>query len=216
MKKIIRVCLLVACVLLSARFPVYAQNATTRAQVEFTAGEGPTYPVEPENPGENVTTEPSVEGSLAIVSISHFNFGAKSVTARAGLYDIVTTQPNIQVVDLRGSGTGWKVTASVSKFRSGENESLPGAAIHIYKGRAISLSNSPAPTQATNLKLPADGSALPVITAQNGAGLGLWVMRWYPSAEETGVYIQLEVPAGIATVGSHTATINWILENAPS
>ena len=211
--------LLAVCVLLSTQSYAYAQTAITSAQVVFTAGEGPTYPVDPENPGTDITTEPTVAGSLAIVSVSNFDFGAIPVKTTDGLYDITTDKPNIQVVDLRGSGTGWKVSAGVSSFTSDGSDSLPGASILINNGNPNSLSVSPAPVQHS-VELTTDGQAAPVITAAAGAGTGLWVMRWYPPAptgeqEPEGAYVQLSIPAGTATVGNHSATINWTLANTP-
>lgn len=215
------VCLPAACVLFTAQPHAYAQNTTTETEIEFSPGTGPTTSVDPENPGNDEDIAPPVSGSLAIVSISDFNFGNMPVTAETGLYDITTVKPNIQVVDLRGSGTGWKVTAAVSNFTSGvsidtdDNTSLPGAVIHIYEGRPNSLSAAPPPVQRKDLVLTTDNKPFPVITAADGAGAGLWVMRWYPDTGGADAFIQLEVPAGVATVGTHTATINWTLSDTP-
>lgn len=214
---------LTACMLFS--LPPHARAETTgettgetKARIEFTEGEGPTYPVNPEDPGTDITTESSVEGSLAIVTVSDFNFGSIRVTGGTGLFNITTVQPNIQVVDLRGTGSGWSVNASVTGFTSGTPAvpSLPGARIHIYNGRPNSVASlTYAPTQLTNRVLPTDSTEVKVITAAAGTGTGLWVMRWYPPAAETTAYVQLEVPAGAATLGTHTATINWTLGNTP-
>lgn len=206
--------LIIICFLFSGQPHIYAQTSTTESQVEFTAGEGPTYPVDPDDPDTSVETDPPVTGSLAIVSVSDFDFGVIPVNAMGGLYDIKTAKPNIQVVDLRGSGTGWEVTASLSEFTNGESESLQGAVIHIYSGAASSLSNAPAPEQQ-RLALTADGTPKNVITAYTGEGTGLWVMRWYPNADDSAAYVQLEIPPGVATRGKHTATINWVLEDTP-
>lgn len=197
---------------------IYAENTElTEATVEFTYGEGPTLPVNPDNPEEDLVDGNAITGSLAIVSVSDFNFGSIRVAGKTAFYDIVTGRPNIQVVDLRGSGTGWSVSAVVSRFKdSDEAFSLPGASIHVYDGRPNSLAlTSSSPLQITGVELPADGSSVKVITAPERTPAGLWVMRWYPPTDSTDAYIKLEIPAGAATVGTHTAKINWVLSDTP-
>lgn len=210
------ICLLAVCVMCAAQ-PSASADTTTEATIEITAGTGPTLPVNPEDPNEDLDDETPVTGSLAILSVSNFNFGTISAAAVAVLYDITTYQPNMQVVDLRGVGTGWSVSAAVTGFESGGASSLPGASIHIYSGRPNSLVSALyAPSQIANVELTTDNNPVKVITAPDGTGMGLWVMRWYPSSEEeTTAYVQLEIPAGVATVGTHTATINWTLKDTP-
>lgn len=213
--KILVTCLLAVCFLFSDQFSANAET-TTEATIEITAGTGPTLPVNPEDPSKDLTGEPSVTGSLAILTISNFNFGTITAESAAGLYNITTAQPNIQVVDLRGVGSGWSVSAAVTGFKSNDAPSLPGASIHIYSGRPNSLvSASYAPSQTANVELTTDNTPVKVITAPGGTGMGLWVMRWYPSSGETTAYVQLEIPAGVAIVGTHTATINWTLKDTP-
>jgi len=216
LKKIIKLtmCLLAVCTLCAAGPSAWAQ--TSEASIEITAGTGPTYPVNPEDPSEDLTDETPVSGSLAILMVSDFNFGAVATATITEKHNTTTFQPNIQVVDLRGTGTGWSVSASVSGFTNGGTPSLSGAVIHIYNGRPTSLVSAQyAPIPIENSALTADNSPVKVITAPNGTGMGLWVMRWYPSSEETTPYVQLEIPAGTATLGTHTATINWSLSDTP-
>lgn len=212
----VTICLLTSiCVLLSAQSSVYAVSPT-QVTIEIKAGTGPTHPVNPEDPGENLVGEPQVTGSLVILSVSHFNFGTITATGTTQKHNITTYQPNIQVVDLRGTGTGWSVSATASGFISNGSSSLPGAVIRIAGARPNSqVSSSYAPTQIANVALTTDNESVKVITAPDGHGMGLWVMRWYPSDEEPAAYITLEIPAGVATLGNHTATINWTLKDTP-
>lgn len=190
-------------------------NAVTEAQVEFEVGQGPTYPVDPDEPETEGNTGGS-EGSFLIVSVSDFEFGKMTIGATTQWLDIQTLRPNIQVVDLRGTNAGWRVSAAVSRFEDASNNpSLPGAVIHIHNGTPKSTSVSGEPVQIEDVELTADGESFPVITAAPGAGMGLWVMRWYPETEGP-AYVELEVPAGSATLGAHTANIDWVLENGPS
>lgn len=205
-------------ILISAQFSVYAQTSgESTAQVEFIAGTGPTYPVNPENPGESIETETPVTGSLVLVSVSNFNFGSSlQISGNTAKYNITTFQPNIQVADLRGTRVGWSVTASLSGFTSGSAPTLQGASIHISNVRPNStVSTEYAPVQTADIELTSDNAAVKVITASEGNGSGHWVMRWYPPADQTNAYIQLEIPGGTATVGTHTASINWTLQDTP-
>lgn len=216
MKKIIikyRIFLFAACAILLTLTYAYAQNAKTDATVEFVEGTGPTYPVHPEDPDTDGNEGP-VGGSLAIVSVSDFYFGQIPVMASTQEYAIEPGLPNIQVVDLRGTATGWKVSASMTRFSDGTNPTLPGATILIDNGRPnASLENLSDPPVQKNVKLTADTEPATILTAAPGAGTGLWVMRWYPPGAER-AYVHLEIPAGSATRGNHSAEINWILADA--
>ena len=60
------------------------------------------------------------------------------------------------------------------------------------------------------------------LTAQKDTGLGTWLNRWFPTLDdsrtfdmETNDNVTLEIPAGVATVGTHAATITWTLTDAP-
>lgn len=217
LKSIIRYTLLIYTTFLLISLPIniYAQP-NSQAEIEITAGIGPTIPVNPENPGENLPDTEGVPGSLVIVNVTNFDFGTISVSQTTGTHNIITNEPHIQVVDLRGTHAGWSVSASVTPFKtSGGASSLPSAVIHITNGRPNSLiSNLYAPSQVSNVKLTTDNATVKVITAPDGTGMGLWVMRWYPPSGVND-YIKLEIPAGAATTGIHTATINWILSNIP-
>lgn len=207
--------LLVACVMCAAGPSASAKSSA--AEIIIEAGTGPTKPVDPENPGTEIPGGTEVNGSFVILSVSDFNFDSISASGVTGLYDIKTVQPNIQILDLRGAGTGWSVTASMSSFTSGGDPSLLGASIHIYDGRPNSTAPETfAPSQVAPVEL-SPASPVKVISAADGDGMGLWVMRWYPSmvGEDTTAYIQLEIPAGSARIGTHTAAITWSLSDGP-
>ena len=61
-----------------------------------------------------------------------------------------------------------------------------------------------------------------MVTAQENTGLGTWLNRWFPTLDENRTFdmetndnVTLEIPAGVATAGTHTATITWTLTDAP-
>ncbi|MCC8023011.1 MAG: WxL domain-containing protein [Clostridiales bacterium] len=197
---------------------VFAETGhSSDATVSFTEGTGPTSPVDPENPDEDKDGGEPVYGSLAIVYASDFAFGSGVISSKPMYYDIVTPQPNVQVVDLRGTLSGWELDASVSAFANEAGQpSLPGAVIHIQDGRLNSTSDdSYAPDVHTQIALKTDGSTARILTAQPGKGGGLWVERFYPDGTAQDALVQLEIPAGAAELGAHTATITWTLSNTP-
>lgn len=197
---------------------VNAASIGSEANIEFLKGDGPTEPVDPEDPSKPMEPEePEVTGSLAIIYLSSFNFGSGKTSPETELYDIQTEQPNIQIVDLRGTNTGWALDASVSGFTNAAGKaSLPGAVIHIKGGRLNSaVSPAYAPTVSSDVKLTTDNSPNRILTADSGKGAGLWIDRLYPENEGDPSLTQLEIPAGAITLGSHTAQITWTLSDTP-
>ena len=70
--------------------------------------------------------------------------------------------------------------------------------------------------------LSTGGAADNVVMAQENTGLGTWLNRWFPTLDENRTFdmatndnVTLEIPAGVATAGAHTATITWTLTDAP-
>jgi hypothetical protein len=138
-----------------------------------------------------------------------------AIAAHATTYDVSTSKPNIQVVDLRGSSAGWKLEAKVSEFHDklSLDPSLQGAVIHIENGVLDSTTSaSYAPTHATDIELSTDNTAKRIITANPGKGNGLWVDRLYKSGD---ALVTLEVPTPVAEASVHQATITWTLSDTP-
>lgn len=194
----------------------------SKATIEFTPGTGapevvdpidPTEPLDPIDP-ENPPT--GNEGPLTLDYISNLAFGEHEVDSKTVVYLSETLKPFVQVTDRRGTGAGWNLTASISDFTDGAKGTLPGTKLSLSNGEAVSASVLTEPT-SHGVELLTGGDAVNVVTAEEDAGLGTWVNRWLPTEEDAELNdnVTLEVPAGAATVGEHTATLTWTLTDAP-
>lgn len=206
-------------------------NGESDAEIEFTPGTGapevvdPTNPEEPYEPDPTDPTDPQnpptgETGPLTLDYVSSIDFGENEIVSNTEIYESSTLRPFIQVTDRRGTGEGWTVTASASAFEATVDEetkeTLPGSVITFANGEVISTSTSEAPNPVEQVVLETGGDAAEVVTASVDSGLGSWVNRWFPSEETpTNDNVTLEVPAGAATAGQHTATIAWTLTDAP-
>lgn len=191
--------------------------------ITFEAGEGPTNPVDPENPDNPDPEIPPVDGSLSIIHVTDFAFdtagSGHAISNQQESYVVQTVSPNAQVVDLRGNGAGWQLSASLGEFESDVSgqtvtNSLRGAYIKISQVQLATTTGNPstAPTGHTNITLDQDNTPKPVTTAAERSGMGLWVSRFYAGGQNR---VELVVPSGSATVGNHAATITWTLSDAP-
>lgn len=224
MKKIIYTLTFLYLFAFTVKTPLNAQEITgeytasdTSEYIELDTEEYTARPADPDNVFDDISDASPVTAPLAIVSVCDFDFGEGSISSSRQFYDIKTDKPNIQVADLRQTPSGWKLDACVSPFTgSGGQETLSGSSIRIRNGRINSVTPlSYSPQADTDIVLTTDGSPARIITAEPGTGQGLWVDRLYPESSANGSYVQLEVPAGIASAGRHTATITWILSNTP-
>lgn len=202
-----------------------ASTGTSDATVEFIEGSGTTEPVDPENPSipldptdsENPTDPPTGNvGPLSLDYVSSINFGINDISVNREIYESTSLKPFIQVTDRRGTGAGWVVTAQASEFTANGEPTLQGSVINFTNGEVLSISTSSAPNPISNISLHTGGDAAQVVFAPVNTGLGTWINRWFPSADSaTNDNVTLEVPAGAATIGNHSAVITWTLTDAP-
>lgn len=209
-----------------------AYAATSNANITFTPGEGapdvldpsdPTIPYEPDpnNPSDPQESATGNTGPLTLDYVSSVNFGSQPIQAGTATYESTTLRPFIQVTDRRGTGAGWNVTAELSDFSNGEEESLPGAVIRFTGGDVVtsSATSNASPTPNDEVVLTAGAGENNVVSAAETTGLGSWITRWFPDEDRTDEglnnNVTLEIPAGVATQGNHTATITWTLTAGP-
>lgn len=152
------------------------------------------------------------QGTLELKSAPAFAFGERSIVAGYTEYDSPTVSAPLQVSDARGNAEGWKVTAALSGFKNGEEETLDGSTIVLSNPdvNAVGARVASGPNATGNIILPSTGTIVPIETAIKGTGMGLWNTSW------SGTNVKLTVPNGSASTGSAKATINWILEDTPA
>src|SRR5699024_11718832 len=97
---------------------IYAEEpANSNATVNFTAPDDPVGPVDPTDPTQPNTDSPEDNGNitgqngpLSLDYVSHLDFGNQEISTSEEIYSSETTEPYIQVTDLRGSGENRKST----------------------------------------------------------------------------------------------------------
>lgn len=155
-------------------------------------------------------------GTLTLAEMSSFSFGTHTISAELNTYPAMQSSVFLDVRDLRGTGEGWKVTALVSRFNPGANPTLPGTSINLINGTAVSTQpEGSGPNVVQSINMDCDGVAsVNIASAAVNNGLGVWTIQWNGNAGDN-TNATLQVPGGIATVGTHTATITWTLANTP-
>lgn len=220
-KSLTFVFMLTLCLIAAVSIKAADNTATSDATVIFTADTDPTSPVNPENPNETSTDiGTGMAGPLSIDYVPTLNFGTQVITGEVETYNVLDTRTHLQVTDKRGTGEGWKVTASLSNFTATDapTKMLPGAVISFSnKSVATTTGNiSPAPT-VSNFSLTAGGSSAVVANAAVDAGMGIWVEKWFSSnlAGESNENVKLTVNTADAYAKTYTATITWTISAAP-
>lgn len=203
----------------------------SKASIKFKAGTGIVNPVDPEDPSKPIEpTDPSNPtdpgtgntGSLTLDYVSSVNFGEHEVSSKEESYSSTARKPFIQVSDRRGTGAGWKVTATASAFKNEEGTaSLSGAELSFKNGETASTSTTAtSPKAIQTVELPTDGTSIVnVVSAKESEGMGTWINRWFGATPNDTASlndnVKLTIPAGSATLGDHEATITWTLSDAP-
>lgn len=157
-------------------------------------------------------------GQLKLNSVPSLNFGSHAINDELAVYTAENTSlAPIEVSDLRGSGDGWKLLVSLSKFRLDSSDpvtgpfTLGGAQIDIAGLAASSVNGTVGTTPSVKnpVTLVADGTAEKVFFAALGDGKGVWQANVQPSG------VSLTVLPGTAEAGNNVANLNWSLENTP-
>lgn len=162
------------------------------------------------------TTEASVEfspGELKLNSVPVLDFGVHTISAEENTYPAESVSAPIQVSDLRGSGSGWKLVAALSPFALDGTgvPTLQAAAIHVTS-QAVSAVNGNVgtpPTAVPNVVLQSNNDDTLILRANAGEGMGVWNLVWSPAN------VGLLVKAGTAQTGRSVATLHWSLQSAP-
>ena len=196
----------------------------SKATITFEENNDETPPLDPDDPTKDLdpadpddTTHQN--GPLSLDYVSSIDFDSQKITGHEQeIYQSKSLKPFIQITDNRGTGVGWKVTAAASSFKNGADDTLSGSIITFKNGKVVTPTMGVAePKPESTVALTTDGVATNVVNAEVGTGLGTWLNRWFPTSGETGLNdsVTLEIPAGVATVGTHEATITWTLTDAP-
>ncbi|QPS72043.1 WxL domain-containing protein [Lactococcus garvieae] len=230
-----------------------SESYQTSGEIGFTPGKEITPPVNPgpNNPGSAVTPiwpdgktpSPGTPGPLSIDYVSSFDFGINNISTQDRTYYAKSQRyinsnletPNyIQVTDNRGTTAGWTLKViEKAQFRqenvSAKHRVLEGAMISLKNPEAVSANEDAAPKiQEINNLVP--GKETVVATAEKGAGVGTWTIRWGSKLvkqnalnkegnvvkENFNTDVQLYVPGKtIKDAASYTTQLKWILSELP-
>lgn len=213
-----------------------AADYNTKANIIFTENNETTNPVDPENPGEEVTPEkdpdgddpiaPGTEGPLSIDYASHINFGEVMISGNAETYyanPVVVTKgdekleraPYVQITDNRGTKAGWDLQVTQeAEFTNGESE-LTGSKLSL-KDPIHNSMNSDAGINNQDIVFENKGQAYPVMDAEAGNGAGTHTNRFGEIVGGKATSVSLEVPGDLEIVeGKYTTDLKWELLDTP-
>lgn len=197
-------------------------SLSSDAQVEVLEGSTepipPKFGVDPEDPNDGGTGN---TGLLKIDKVPNFSFGQ---VVASGLYQAEyarNTNPYIQISDLRGTLSGWTLSAKASDFVSKRTATdtkkyvLSGATLNLNKGVIEGhASDFGGPPESYKVALNKEYQKVMVAKADNGQGI--WATRWQ-SSEARNNQIELSVLPGTAEPGrDYEATIYWNLTDVPT
>ncbi|MGF9853135.1 WxL domain-containing protein [Bacillus paramobilis] len=202
-----------------------ASKATSENHIIFKASTKPTDPLDPIDPDNpNPPVDPADpgnggtgnEGPLTINYTSNIEFGEQEITSGTQVYNAKNENPYVQVSDNRGTGAGWKLSATASKFTSADSSK-------VLKGAELSFKDGEVKTKGNNVSKKAvhhdvifnNTDAKVLMDADVDGGRGTWIDVFSGEAGNNDK-IQLKVLEGSADAGvDYTATINWELADAP-
>ncbi|MFW5438185.1 WxL domain-containing protein [Paenibacillus apiarius] len=187
-----------------------ASSATSQGSITITPGDTITPPIDPSEPGGETGTS----GALTIDNVAPLLFDSHKLSGGDVTYTTTTTNPNVQVTDIRGTGAGWTLQVSATPFKDKTDGTkvLKGAVVTLPVGTLVTtLANvSTAPT-ANKVQLSTDSDITApqnLMAATANTGLGTWVDKFDASQ------VTIQVPAGNLT-GDYESTLSWSLLDAP-
>ena len=180
------------------------QQSTTAVEIE--AGGNEQNPIiDGVQPGTGHT------GSLVIDTVSNFNFGKVKLG--------VTTQNAIpvegetlgaQVTDVRGTGAGWSLMASITEFSNSDETKKLKAQLTIPSGKVKGTdANSLTPAIASGATL--NESPSKILYAEQNSGMGTWSNAFEGNSGKVNLLIPTD-----SYIDSYSAIINWSLQDAPA
>lgn len=208
-------------VLLLSGQNAYADTATektTTADVEVLKSGGiePGKPEEPEEPiGPGTGT-----GDFTINAVSNFKFGKIKMGA-AGIAEVKDNEKlGIEIIDERGTGTGWNVQVSMTNFVStiqgNQDTIVKGWELVIPQGQISSkLGDMQNPPTSRSVIINSANKNETILTADKNKGMGRYTSIFMDDkTKELNKSVRLAIPA-YAKIGQYKAELTWSLINGP-
>ncbi|MDZ5759992.1 WxL domain-containing protein [Carnobacterium maltaromaticum] len=185
------------------------KGATSHGHVKLTS-EGatdPTKPLLPSDPEGGTNNE----GLLTIDNVSPLLFGENKLEGNEMVLETKTKNPNVQVTDKRGEGSGWNLQVKTADFvdKIDSKKILKGAKLSLPLGTALSQGNiATAPVMSAVTLESKDAKPATIMSAAKNTGLGTWVNKFEASE------VKLTIPSG-NLAGEYVSTLTWSLLDAP-
>lgn len=175
------------------------------------AGEAP----DPASTESSATIE-FKKGELTLPSVPSLDFGSHDIPTVTSFYKPTNTLSPVTVSDLRGTGTGWHLTAQLSEFKNANDQpTLNGALLTVTDPSVTSGlvgNTSPAPAneldENNQFVLTSDNAVVKILSAEANAGMGVWDQQWTGAGTELTVF-----PGNVSS--TNTSTLTWILQDTP-
>ncbi len=190
--------------------------------------------------GKDGIFNPNQKTPLRISGMSSFDFGEGTVSGNTKYYNAKTPEvtllnsekekaerPNfIQIIDNRGTNSGWSLTAKLVDQFSNKDAELKGSEIHLKNGYILPENQNLLPYSplvvSEKISL-AHGMSQEIARAEKGNGMGTWNILFGSLDESTYLIngnaresVNLEIPGHTKkTIGCYTATIQWTLTDTP-
>ncbi|GEB30333.1 WxL domain cell surface protein [Enterococcus casseliflavus] len=231
------------------------RQITTDGQIIFTPGDRDDTIVDPGTDGPDVEIPPITgpdgenKGPLTIATVPTMNFGSQIISTTDEHYKMIAEKQQLkgttgeenqvpyvslaQVQDTRGSNEGWKLTVSLTEFKSTkdtQNSVLRGVKITLFDPELLYSIDDPEQkpeAHANGLELLPGEEAVPVMTAAAKKGAGTSSVVWGnhnaiaqqvaagADKVENGA-IQLFVPGTTAKDAvTYKSTLTWELNQTP-
>ncbi|WP_375178507.1 WxL domain-containing protein [Enterococcus rotai] len=191
---------------------------------ENTSSKPPLDPLDPNNPTPPMPIDPldpmnkgtGNVGALTIDYVPSIKFGKQQLANGDKHYFAQNQDPFVQVTDLRGAGTGWNLTAQVSKFMNSDGTKELKGAVLSFKEGAIKTRSGNVSSAPEGYDLVFDSQdTYTLMQAGEGSGKGTWLDVFSGEAKNN-ENIQLLVLEGSAETNvRYTAIINWALSDVP-
>ncbi|EOH92490.1 hypothetical protein UAW_03010 [Enterococcus haemoperoxidus ATCC BAA-382] len=191
---------------------------TTMAEIEVLKSGGiePGKPEEPEEPiGPGIGT-----GDFTINAVSDFKFGQIKMGQTGKAQVEADKKLGIEVIDERGTGSGWNVQVSMTNFSSTINGNqdtiVKGWGLFIPKGEVSSKQGDMQnPPTSRSVVINSASVNETILTADKDKGMGRYTSIFMDDkTTDLDKSIRLVIPS-YAKVGQYKAELTWSLINGP-
>ncbi|MGX7015033.1 WxL domain-containing protein [Vagococcus silagei] len=225
MKKALSIVLLSTAILVTATSVHAAEpkKIDSDATIQMKAGTKPVDPVDPVDPTKpGPDTGTGQGGEMQINYVTNLDFGSDVAITSGTTKANVGTKfvPYFQISDLRGTGAGWALKATLGDFVSKTDSSRKIAGATLTFDNPKIMTNNSDKTEAAEgtgkQVLTAGGGSSVMMKAAKGNGRGTWLVTYPAKDLKDNSNIKFEAPSkNIDSNTQYGAKITWELYDGP-